>query len=151
VTAPPHDQNRTGGRLDEAGSGVLSSAMGLAFFLGFLFVTTSVLLTLFRTSAVSAAATDAAHAAARASAPAIGSAGARGVGARACDAAATAAATDLAQRLLGTDVRVEASCVDGPAVSVTVEAPRPALGALLGRGPIRRTAEARFEARQVPA
>jgi hypothetical protein len=125
--------------------------MGLVFVLGFLFVTTSVLLTLFRTSAVSAAATDAAHAAARASSPAGGGATASGPGDRACDAAATSAATDLARRLLGADVRIEASCVDGAAVSVTVEAPRPTLGNLLGRGPIRRTAEARFEARQVPS
>jgi len=133
---------------DEKGSGVLSSAMGLVFFLGFLFLTTSVLLTLYRTSAVAAAATDAAHAAARASAPPSGSGSARGVGNRACDATATAAATDLARHLLGSGASVEASCLDGSAVSVTVEAPRPKLGTLLGRGPIRRTAEARFEARQ---
>jgi hypothetical protein len=125
---------------------VLSSALGLAFFLGFLFLTTSVLLTLYRTSAVAAAATDAAHAAARAAGPGS-SVGASGVGDRRCDATVIEAAGDLARHLLGPAARVDAACLAG-AVSVTVAAPRPSLGALVGRGPIRRTAEARFEARQ---
>lgn len=133
-------------RSGERGSGVLSSAMGLVFFLGFLFLATSVLLTLYRTSAVAAAATDAAHAAARAAAPGS-SGGAAGVGERSCDATVTQTATDLARHLLGPDAHIDAACLDG-AVSVTVEAPRPSLGALVGRGPIRRTAEARFEARR---
>lgn len=139
----------------ERGSGVLSAAMGLVFVLGLLLLATSVLLTLYRTSAVAAAATDAAHAAARATAPASVSASVSasttasvgGVGDRACDESVARTAVDLAHQLLGPDVRASAACGDG-AVSVTVEAPRPSLGALVGRGPIRRTAEARFEARR---
>jgi hypothetical protein len=141
----------------EAGSGVFSSAMGLVFFLGFLFLTTSALVTLYRTSAVSTAARDAARAAADAAVPAAnGRSGAAagatgdGPGARVCDDVVTRAAVEHARRLLGSGVRAEATCVGAAAVSVTVEAPRPTLGALLGRGPIRRHAEARFEARVVP-
>ena len=125
---------------------MLSAAMGLVFFLGFLFLTTSVLLTLYRTSAVAAAATDAAHAAARATAPTSAADGSA-VGERICDDAVTRTAADLARQLLGPDVSASATCAEG-AVSVTVEAPRPRLGALVGRGPIRRTAAARFEARR---
>ena len=135
---------------DEAGSGVLAAAMGLVFFLGFLFLTTSVLVTLYRTAAVTAAARDAASAAADAAVPVGGAPGGTGIdgpGARVCDGDVIQAAMEHVRRLLGGGVRAEASCIGASAVAVTIEAPRPTLGALLGRGPIRRTAEARFEAR----
>ena len=119
----------------QEGTGLFASVFGLLFVVGFLLLASEVLLTLHRASVVRAAAFDAAHAGAEAA----------GGGLRTCTAAAEAAATLRGTELAGPQSLVSVQCLDGDAIVVTVESPRPRLAGLLGPAAIRRSAEVRFE------
>ena len=120
----------------ERGTGTLSSALGLLFFLGFLTLTTQLTTSLYRTSLVSGVAYDAAHAAA----------GARLESGESCDEPMLEVARERAAALLGATSarRVTATCV-GPDLQIAISLRKPALLALAGNPDISRTIIVRSE------
>ena len=114
----------------ERGSGMLSSTLGLLYFLGFLTLTTQLTTSLYRTSVATGVAHDAAHAAA----------GARFEAGEVCDEAMLELARERATRLLGAarSAHITANCL-GPDLQVSVSLRKPALLALGGRTDITRT------------
>lgn len=120
----------------ESGTGQFSTVFGVAFFIGLLMLTTEVLLTLHRASAVQAAASDAAHATAQA---------VTGSARRSCGADLAPQAALRAEMLLGSAATAEVTCVTAEIVRVTVEAPGVPIGGVLGPRSIRRSAEVHLE------
>jgi hypothetical protein len=119
----------------QEGVGPISTVFGVAIFLGFLMLSTQVLVHLYTSSTVSAVAFDVAR---RASADGVGCAGAR----------------ERAQQLLGAYGQrsgVDVTCAeDGEMRTVTITGPTPArmvdaFGATLGTDGIERTARVRIE------
>ena len=90
---------------NERGSGMLSSTLGLLYFLGFLTLTTQLTTSLYRTSVATGVAHDAAHAAA----------GARFEAGEVCDEAMLELARERATRLLGAarSAHITANCLGG--------------------------------------
>lgn len=115
---------------------MLSSGLGLLFFVGFLMLAIHVMVGLYRTSMVAATARDAAHAAADAP----------GAGIRSCNRALLAAAEHHALDRLGPGAKAAATCT-ATSLQVTVSVPRPRLVPGVGTARIERSASVRLETR----